>query len=85
MTSWRGSCRFSIHARICRRSSTSGKVAPTPIIGAGESSDLPGVGVPSGAYALICRINLLGDFIFREQYVASPIEVTGDLPGVSTP
>ena len=55
------------------------------IIGAGESSDLPGVGVSSGAFALICRINLLGDFIFREQYVASQIDVTGDLPGVTTP
>ena len=55
------------------------------IIGAGESSVLPGVGVSSGAYALICRINLLGDFIFREQYVASQIDVTGDLPGVTIP
>ena len=51
------------------------------IIGAGESSVLPGVGSPSGAYALICRVNLLGDFIFREQYVASQIEVTGTSPG----
>jgi hypothetical protein len=54
-------------------------------LGAGGSSVLPGVGSPSGAYALICRVNLLGNFIFREQYVASPIDVTGNLPGVSTP
>jgi hypothetical protein len=55
------------------------------IIGAGESSVLPGVGAPSGAYALICRVNLLGNFIYREQYVASQIAVTGALPGVTTP
>jgi hypothetical protein len=53
-------------------------------LGAGGSSVLPGVGSPSGAYALICRVDLLSGFLFREQYVASPIEVTGDLPGVST-
>ena len=55
------------------------------IIGAGESSVLPGVGVSSGAFALICRINLLRNFIHREQYVASQIDVTGALPGVTTP
>ena len=55
------------------------------VIGAGGNSVLPGVGSPSGAYALICRVDLLGDFLFREQYVASPIEVTGVLPGLSTP
>ena len=55
------------------------------VIGAGESSVLPGVGAPSGAYALICRVNLLGNFLFREQYVASQIDVTGVLPGVTTP
>ena len=54
-------------------------------IGAGESSVLPGVGAPSGSYALICRSNLLDNFLFREQYVASQIDVTGALPGVTNP
>ena len=54
-------------------------------LAAGESIVLPGVGSPSGAYALICRVNLLGNFLFRKQYIASQIDVTGDLPGVSTP
>ena len=58
-------------------------------VGVGETSDLPGVGAPAGKYALICRAfeyvgPLLPD-IWQEQYVASPIEVTGVLPGVSTP
>ena len=58
-------------------------------IGAGGSSVLPGVVSPSGAYAVICRVTLrdtlLGDFLFREQYVASQVDVTGALPGVTTP
>ena len=62
-----------------------GRGGSLTIIGAGESSVLPGVGVSSGTYALICRINLLRNFIHREQYVASQIDVTGDLPGVTTP
>ena len=58
-------------------------------VGVGDSSQLPGVGAPAGNYALICRAfeyvgPLLPD-IWQEQYVASPIEVTGVLPGVSTP
>jgi hypothetical protein len=58
-------------------------------VGVGESSELPGVGAPAGNYALICRAfeyvgPLLPD-IWQEQYVASPIEVTGVLPGVTTP
>ena len=58
-------------------------------VGVGGSSVLPGVGAPAGNYALICRAfeyvgPLLPD-IWQEQYVASPIEVTGVLPGVSTP
>jgi hypothetical protein len=57
-------------------------------VGVGDSSQLPGVGAPAGNYALICRTfeyvgPLLPD-IWQEQYVASPIEVTGALPGVST-
>ncbi len=62
-----------------------GRGGSLTIIGAGESSLLPGVGVSSGTYALICRINLLRNFIHREQYVASQIDVTGDLPGVAPP
>jgi hypothetical protein len=62
-----------------------GRGGSDTIIGAGESSVLPGVGSPSGAYVLICRVNRLGDFIFREQYIASQIAVTGALPGVTTP
>lgn len=58
-------------------------------IGGGASSELPGVGAPAGSYALICRVNpqerarqLL---LWKEQYVATQIEVTGVLPGVTTP
>jgi hypothetical protein len=54
-------------------------------LGAGGSSVLPGVGAPSGAYVLVCRVDLLGGFLFREQYVASQVDVTGALPGVTTP
>ena len=62
-----------------------GRGGSDTVIGAGGSSVLPGVGAPSGAYAVICRVNLLGNFLFREQYVASQIDVTGVLPGVTTP
>jgi hypothetical protein len=58
-------------------------------VGVGGRSVLPGIGAPAGNYALICRAfeyvgPLLPD-IWQEQFVASPIEVTGALPGVSTP
>lgn len=80
---WKGSCRFDIHARICRRCSTSGAVARTRSSGLGKVASCQASVHPSGAYALICRVNLLGNFL--EQYVASQIDVTGVLPGVTTP
>lgn len=58
-------------------------------IGGGASSDLLGVGVPAGSYAVICRVSTREKaeqmLLWEEQYVAAQIEVTGVLPGVTTP
>ena len=42
-----------------------GRGGSDTVIGAGKRSVLPGACVLSGAYALICRVNLLGNFLFR--------------------
>jgi hypothetical protein len=58
-------------------------------IGSGASSELPGVGVPAGSYAVICRVSTRDRasqlLLWKEQYFAAQIEVTGALPGVTTP
>jgi len=55
-------------------------------IGGGASSELPGGGAGAGSYAVICRDTEKGQSrYFQEQYVAALIEVTGVLPGVTTP
>lgn len=59
-------------------------------IGAGATTALPGVGVSAGSYALICRnvpqgAGEMGFWGHSAQYVAAQIDVTGVLPGVTTP
>ena len=55
-------------------------------VGGGASSEIPGVGLSAGSYAVICRDKERGQgWHVQEQYVAALIEVTGVLPGVTTP
>jgi hypothetical protein len=63
-----------------------GRTAAVTEIGGGGRRELPGVGVPAGSYAVRCSVTRKGQLrIFNEHYVAALIEVTGVLPGVTTP
>ena len=62
------------------------RTAAATEVGGGARSELPGVGASTGSYAVICSVIRKGQLrIFNEQYVAALIEVTGVLPGVTTP